>query len=91
MFNGTRSRKFIAPTKTPAKQNPKSEYRNPKQIQNLNSNYEIRNRLVWNFLIFDHLKLFRISDFEFRICNLFILGVLCVFAGAVFFPIYIFV
>src|SRR5713226_6060158 len=25
--------------------------------------------LFWNFLIFDHLKLFRISDFELRICN----------------------
>ena len=31
-------------------------------------------------MIFDHLKLFRISDFEFRICNVFILGVLCAFA-----------
>jgi hypothetical protein len=37
--------------------------------KDLNPNYEIRNGLVWNFLIFDHLKLFRISDFEFRICN----------------------
>jgi hypothetical protein len=34
-----------------------------------NPNIEIRNRLVWNFVIFDHLKLFRISDFEFRIFN----------------------
>ncbi len=24
---------------------------------------------VWNFVIFEYLKLFRISDFEFRICN----------------------
>jgi probable HAF family extracellular repeat protein len=30
---------------------------------------EIRRGLVWNFLTFDHLKLFRISDFEFRICD----------------------
>jgi hypothetical protein len=27
---------------------------------------EIRNELVWNFVFFDHLDLFRISDFEFR-------------------------
>jgi len=26
--------------------------------------------LVWNFLIFDHLDLFRISDFLLRICPL---------------------
>jgi hypothetical protein len=55
--------------KTPATQNPKFEYRNPKQTQDLNPNYEIRNGMVWNFLIFDHLKLFRISDFELRICS----------------------
>jgi hypothetical protein len=30
---------------------------------------EIRNELIWNFLSFDHLRLFRISDFEFRICS----------------------
>jgi probable HAF family extracellular repeat protein len=30
---------------------------------------EIRSGLVWNFLTFDQLKLFRNSDFEFRICD----------------------
>jgi hypothetical protein len=56
--------------KTPAKQNSKSEYQNPKQTQRFK--FQLRNpkRFVWNFPIFDHLKLFRISDFEFRICNL---------------------
>jgi hypothetical protein len=53
-------------------QNPKSEYRNPKQtrvkqtqtreIQTLNPNEP-----VWNIARLDHLSLFRISDFEFRI------------------------
>jgi len=70
MFNRTTSTNLSRP----AKQNPKSEYRNPKQPKDLNPNYEIRNELVWNFLIFDHLKLFRISDFEFRICSFLILG-----------------
>jgi hypothetical protein len=37
--------------------------------EQLNPNYEIRNGLVWNFLIFDDLKLFRISGFELRICS----------------------
>jgi len=51
--------------KTPATENPKSEYRNPKQtqrtreIQNTNPKHP-----VWNLLIFEHLDLFRISDFE---------------------------
>ena len=31
--------------------------------------YGIQNGLVWNFLGFDHLRLFRISDFGFRVCN----------------------
>jgi hypothetical protein len=48
--------------------NPNIEIQN--KLKDLNSNYEIRNGFVWNFPIFDHLKLFRISDFEFRICNL---------------------
>jgi len=29
-----------------------------------------RNELVWNFVLFDHLDLFRISDFEFRAFSL---------------------
>jgi len=48
--------------------NPNIEIQN--KLKDLNSNYEIRNGFVWNFPIFGHLKLFRISDFEFRICNL---------------------
>jgi hypothetical protein len=31
---------------------------------------ENRNELVWNFVLFDHLDLFRISDFEFRAFSL---------------------
>ena len=31
---------------------------------------ENRNELVWNFVHFDHLDLFRISDFEFRAFSL---------------------
>jgi hypothetical protein len=55
----------------PSRQNPKSEYRNPRQIQpNFNPEnpkHRIRRRFVWNFIYFSHLKLFRISDFVFRI------------------------
>jgi hypothetical protein len=53
--------------------NPKSEYRNSKQTESqMNPNAEkIQNtnpkHLVWNFLIFEHLDLFRISDFVLRI------------------------
>ena len=41
------------PFSVPQRKNPKSEFRNPK-------------RVVLNSLLFDHLNLFRISDFEFR-------------------------
>ena len=45
--------------------NSNIEIRNkPKE---LNPKCRVRNGFVWNFLIFDHLKLFRISDFEIRI------------------------
>jgi hypothetical protein len=53
--------------------NPKSEYRNSKQTQiQINPKPEkIQNsnpkHLVWNFLTFEHLDLFRISDFVLRI------------------------
>ena len=40
---------------------------------------EIQNGLVWNFLGFDHLRLFRTSDFGFRVCSSRLSGVLCVF------------
>src|SRR5437899_7988912 len=90
MFNRTTSTNLSRP----AKQNPKSEYRNPKQPKDLNPNYEIRNELVWNFLIFDHLKLFRISDFEFRICSFVYTwrplrfgGMFCAFLRVIVFPI----
>ena len=48
--------------------NPNIEIRN--KPKDLNPNYKMRNRLVWSFLFFDQLKLFRISDFELRICDL---------------------
>ena len=53
------------------KQNPKSEARNPKNrsTQTSNPKIEIRNDLVWNLVLFDHLDLFRISDFEFRLLS----------------------
>jgi outer membrane protein, multidrug efflux system len=51
--------------KTPRKQNPKSEARNPKQtlpeVQNRNPK-----RACLGFVLFDHLDLFRISDFVLR-------------------------
>ena len=47
--------------------NPNIEFRN--KPKDLNSNDEVRNGPVWRFLIFDHLKMFRISDFEFRVCS----------------------
>ena len=40
--------------------NPNFDIRN--KPKDLNSNYEIRNGLVWNFLIFEHLYLFRVSN-----------------------------
>ena len=59
-------------------QNSKSEYRNSKQTQRFK--FQLRNpkRVCLEFGDFDHLDLFRISDFEFVI--LFILGALCAFA-----------
>ena len=50
--------------------NLKPEIRSSKSETNERFKSQLRNpkRLVWNFLIFDHLKLFRTSDFEFRIC-----------------------
>jgi len=78
MFNRT------TPTKLIAQRRQKNKIRNPNiersladrnKPEDLNPNDEIRNRLVWNVVIFDHLELFRISpaclaagrDFEFRI------------------------
>ncbi len=68
MFNRTTSTKFITPRRPRAKiLNPKHEIRN--KPRHSNSKFEIQNEIVWNFLFFDHLDLFRTSDFEFRICN----------------------
>jgi len=68
MLNRTTPGKVIAPRRQWNKnRNPNIEIRN--KPEDLNPNHEIPNGLVWNLLIFDHLKLFRISDFEFRIRN----------------------
>jgi len=47
--------------------NPKHEILNKQKHSN--PKIEIQNEFVWDFMFFDHLDLFRISDFEFRICN----------------------
>src|SRR5215467_3597560 len=68
MLNKATSRKFIAPRQQRNKiRNSNIEIRN--KPNDINPNYEVQNGLVGNFLIFDHLRLFRSSDFEFRICN----------------------
>jgi hypothetical protein len=59
---------------------PKLEIRN--KPKHSNPKIEIRNEIIWNFMHFDHLDLFRISDFRFLL--LFVLGVLCVFARIIF-------
>lgn len=54
------------------KQTTKSEIRISKSETNQRTfkpGYEIQNGLVWNFLSFDHLRSFRISNFGFRVCN----------------------
>src|SRR5215467_3955009 len=67
MLDSTTSRNFLAPSCQGDKiQNPNIEIRN--KPTDLNPNNEIRNEFVWKFLIFLRLRLFRISDFEFRIC-----------------------
>src|SRR5262249_62410485 len=67
MFDSTTSRNFLAPSCQGDKiQNPNIEIRN--KPTDLNPNNEIRNEFVWKFLIFLRLRLFRISDFELRIC-----------------------
>jgi len=60
--------------KTSLKQNPKSEYRNPKQTNSqINpkskkfQNPEFDASRLEHCSFFDHLELFRISDFEFRV------------------------
>jgi hypothetical protein len=50
--------------------NPKHEIRNPKQIQNANvqnSKQKQHDTMLSSFFRFDHLNMFRISIFEFRI------------------------
>jgi hypothetical protein len=86
MLDKTTARQFIAPRRRQYKiRNPNIEIRN--KSKDVKPNYEIRNDLVWNFVLFDHLDLFRISDFELRICNFAMLGVLCAFARVAVFPI----
>jgi len=46
---------------------PKLEISN--KPKHSNPKIDIQNEIIWNFMFFDHLDLFRISDFEFRICN----------------------
>jgi hypothetical protein len=95
--------KFIAPRRPQLKiLNPKHEildkmrfkfeYRNTKQLQNLNSqNPKLSNEnfsrvsKCFEISILSFPFLFRISDFEFVV--LFILGVLCAFVRVVFYPI----
>jgi len=54
------------PNRFEASKNPKSEYRNPKQIQNSNVQKQQTNKRRLNL---EHLDLFRISDFVLRIWN----------------------
>jgi len=64
MFNRTNSTMCIAPKRTQVKiLNPKHEILNKPKHSNLKLG--IHNEIVWNFMFFDHLDLFRISDFEF--------------------------
>jgi len=85
MFNRITSTKFIAPRRQAIpNQNPKSEYRNPKQPQTFT--FQLRNLKRARLENFDHLKLFRISDFEFSLCFS-MLGALCDFARAICFSI----
>jgi len=68
MLNKTTARRFSAPTRQQNKiRNPNigSGPADRNKPKGLNPNYEIQNELVWNILIFEHLKLFRISSFEF--------------------------
>jgi len=68
MFNRTTSTKFFAPRRHRMKiRNPKHEILIKPKHSNLK--FEIRNEIVWNFMVFDHLDMFRISDFEFRTFN----------------------
>jgi len=47
--------------------NPKLEIRNKRETVKVRiQKLEIGNELVWDFLQFEHLDLFRISEFEFR-------------------------
>ncbi len=68
MLNRTTSAKISAPEHPGIKiRNPKLEISNKPKHSNLK--IEILNEIVWNFKYFDHSDLFRISNFEFRICN----------------------
>ncbi len=64
---------------------PKLEISNKPKYSNLK--IEIQNEIVWNFVFFDHLDLFRISGFEFRICNFTYTWRAWRLCGSHFFPI----
>src|SRR5262245_50052684 len=57
IFSFESSRDFCGLRKISLDHGYRMKIRNPK--------LEIRNELVWNLVLFDHLDLFRISDFEF--------------------------
>src|SRR5262249_23725887 len=63
----SRRKKFRATHKAT---NPKSEYRNPKQAQNkeISNAMKTSDTARFEFFPFDDSNLFRISDFELRIC-----------------------
>ncbi len=66
MFNRTTSTKFIAPRRSRMKiRIPKLEIRN--KPKHSNPIIKIRNGIIWNFMLFDHLHLFRFSDFVLRV------------------------
>ncbi len=68
MLNRTTSTRFFAPRRPRIKiRIPKLEIRN--KPKHSNPKIEIQNETVWRFPFFNHLDLFRISKFEFRICN----------------------
>jgi hypothetical protein len=82
MLTKTNSRKFVAPRRQ-ANENPKSEYRNPKQTRrqiNLKlgkSKTPNPNQECFEFCVFQSFEF--VSNFGFR-ASKFFLGALCVFA-----------
>ncbi len=74
MFNRTTSTKFFSLRRSRMKiRISKLEIRN--KPKHSNPIIEIRNEIIWNFMLFDHWDLFRFSDFGLLL--LFVLGALC--------------